>query len=128
MDLFLHLLSREELESFRLDPLRIDNGSEPHGQSVLQEFDENWQKMATAAMEKGFSEAEIFSATQGGSFGGSGSMSSMFAARLAPFEKLLQHSDARLRNVGKMGFEQFSKLRDEQLAAEKRAAVRGKLA
>jgi hypothetical protein len=55
-------------------------------------------------------------------------LSSMFAARLAPFEKLLQHHDVRLQRIGKIGFGHFSKLRDEQLAHEKRAAVRGELA
>ncbi|MGA9452185.1 MAG: hypothetical protein WBW41_12670 [Verrucomicrobiia bacterium] len=128
MELFLHLLSREELEGVRLDPLRIDNNDRPNPQPVVQEFDEGWQKMAIAAIEKGFSEADIFSATQGGGFSWSGPMSSMFAAKLVPFEKLLRHPDARLRNVGKIGFEHFSNLRDEHLAAEKRAAVRGELA
>lgn len=51
----------------------------------------------------------------------------MFVIGLAPFEKLLQHTDARLRKVGKIGFDHFSKLRDAQLAQEKRAAVRGEL-
>jgi len=83
--------------------------------------------MAIVAIEKGFSEAEIFSATLGGGFSWSGSMSSMYAARLAPFEKLLQHPDVRMQRIGKIGFEHFSKLRDEQLVHEKRAAVRGEL-
>jgi hypothetical protein len=128
MDLFLHLLSREELEGVRLDPLRIDNDHTLHSQPLIQEFDEGWEKMAIVAIEKGFSEAEIFSATQEGCSSWSGPPSSMFATRLAPFEKLLGHSDARLRNVGKIGFERFSKLRDEHLVAERRAAVRGEVA
>jgi hypothetical protein len=52
-------------------------------------------------------------------------MSSMFAARLAPFEKLLSHANDRLKKIGMIGYEHFSKLRDEHLAHEKRAAVRG---
>ena len=51
-----------------------------------------------------------------------------YAARLAPFEKLLQHPDVRLRKVGKIGFDHFSKQRDGHLAYEKRAAIRGELA
>jgi hypothetical protein len=115
-------------EGLRLDPLRLDGDLGPQAENVVHEFDEGWQKMAAAAMEKGFSEEDIFCATQGGDFGWSGPKSSMFAARLAPFEKLLQHTDARLQKVGKIGFEHFSKLRDEQLACEKRAAIRGGLA
>ena len=127
MELFLHLLSREELEGVRLDPLRVNDDSRPHPKPEVQEFDDRWHKMAIAAMERGFSERDIFSATQQGGFSWSGPMSSMFAAKLAPFEKLLRHPDARLRNVAKIGFEHFSKLRDQHLAAEKRAAVRGEI-
>jgi hypothetical protein len=124
LELFLHLLSREELEYVRLDPLHTNNDGS-HPQKLVQEFDEHWQKMAIAAMEKGFSEADIFSATQGGGFSWSGPMSSMYAANVAPFEKLLKHADPRLRKVGEIGFEHFSKLRDQTLSNEKRAAVRG---
>jgi hypothetical protein len=128
VELFLHLLSREELDDVRLDPLRINNGDEPQRRPDIQEFDDAWQKMAIAAMEKGFSEIDIVSATQRGGFGWSGPMSSMFAAKLAPFEKLLSHPNTKLQNVGKIASEHFSKLRDKHLAAEKRAAVRGELA
>jgi hypothetical protein len=128
VELFLHLLSRQELRDVRLDPLRMENGNEPRRQSDIQEFDDAWQKMAIAAMEKGFSEIDIVSATQRGGFGWSGPMSSMFAAKLAPFEKLLSHPNTKLQNVGKIASEHFSKLRDKHLAAEKRAAVRGELA
>jgi len=125
MELFLHLLSREELEGVRLDPLCIDNDERPHPQPATQEFGRHWQEMAIAAMDKGFSESDIFYATQGSGFSWSGPMSGMYASRLTPFEKLLQHGDARLRKVGQIGVQHFSKLRDEHLAAEKRAAVRG---
>jgi hypothetical protein len=128
MELFLHLLAREELEGVRLDPLRMDFGSGLHAENVVHDFDEGWQKMAIAAMERGFSEQDIFSATQGSGYSWSGSMSSMYAARLAPFEKLLQNSNPRLQSVGKIGVNEFSKLRDFHLAHEKRAAVRGELA
>jgi len=47
------------------------------------------------------------------------------AFQLTPFEKLMQHPDARLRKVGQIGFEYFSKLKAEQLTHEKRAAIRG---
>lgn len=127
MELFLHLLAQEELEGVRLDPLRLDDELGQQAENSVPEFDEGWQKMAVAAMEKGFSEEDIFGASQAGGFGWSGTMSSMFAARLAPFEKLLHHADARLRKVGMIGVEHFTKLRDEQLAREKRAAVRGEL-
>jgi len=126
MDLFLHLLSRTELKSIRLDPLRIDDGNRPNAQPVIQEFDDGWQKMAIVAMEHGLKEIEVFSATQGGGgYSWSGPMSSMYTAKLTPFKKLLQHPDVRLRNIGKIGFESFSKIRDEFLVAEKHAAVRG---
>jgi hypothetical protein len=124
MELFLHLLSREELEDVRLDPLHLGNDG-THPQTVAQELDEGWQKMAIAAMEKGFSEADIFSATQGGGFTWSGPKSSMYAGKLAPFEKLLKHPDSRLRKVGQTGCEYFSQLRDEALAREKHASIRG---
>ena len=127
LELFLVLLSREELEGCRLDPLRLDYDFGPRAENVVHEFDEGWLKMASAAMEKGFTEKDIFCATQSGSYGWSGSMSSMFAARLAPFEKLLQHTDERLRKVGKIGFDHFTIQRDEHLAHEKRAAIRGEL-
>ena len=125
VELFRHLLSREELEGVRLDPLGIECDDTLIPQSVVQEFGIPWQGMAIAAMNGGFSEMDIFSATQGSGFSWSGPMSSMYASRLIPFEKLLQHEDYRLRKVGQIGVGYFSKLRDEQLAAEKRAAVRG---
>src|ERR1017187_9303790 len=128
MELFLPLLARVELEGVRLDPLRMDFGSGLHAENVVHDFDDGWQKMAIAAMEKGFFAQDIFEATQPGGYGWSGSRSSMFAARLAPFEKLLQHTDARLRKVGKIGFDHFSIQRDQNLAHEKRAAIRGELA
>jgi len=106
----------------------LDGDFGPRGENVVHEFDEGWQRMAIAAMGKGFSEEKIFSASQAGGYGWSGSMSSMFAARLAPFEKLLHHADTRLRKVGKIGFEHYSEQRDRHLAHEKRAAVRGELA
>lgn len=125
IELYLQLLSRRELEDLRLAPLRLDSELGSQGENVIHEFSEIWQQMAVAAMSAGFSEHDIFCASQAGGYGWSGSMSSMFAAKLNPFEKLLQHADVRLRNVGKIGFEHFSKLRDENLAHEKRAAVRG---
>jgi hypothetical protein len=128
MGLFLHLLSREELEAVRLDPLRLDFGSGLHAENVVHDFDVVWQQMAIAALEKGFSEENIFSATQGGSFGWSGSMSSMYAARMAPFEKLLKNANPLLQKVGEIGVKNFASLRDAHLAEEKRAAVRGELA
>jgi hypothetical protein len=128
LKLFLHLLSREELEGVRLDPLCIDNDDRPHPQPVVQEFGLHWPKMAIAALDRGFSEADIFSATQGSGFSWSGPLSSMYASRLIRFEKLLQHEDVRLRKVGQIGVNYFSKLRDDHLAAEKRAAVRGERA
>jgi len=51
----------------------------------------------------------------------------MYASRLPPFEKLSRDADPRLRKIGKIGVEHFSRLRDEQLAVEKRATVRGEL-
>lgn len=125
MELFLCLLSREELEGVRLDPLCVDNDERPHPQPVTQEIGSRWQEMAVAAMDKGFSETDIFYATQGSGFSWSGPLSGMYVSRLTPFEKLLQHGDARLRKVGQIGIQHFSKLRDEHLAAEKRAAIRG---
>ncbi len=125
MELFSHLLAREELEGVRLDPLRLDCDFGPQGENAVPEIDAGWERMAIAAMERGFSPEDIFSASQAGGFGWSGPMSSMFAARAAPFEKLLRHRDIRLRQVGKIGFEHYSALRDEHLAHEKRAAIRG---
>jgi hypothetical protein len=125
MELFLHLLARKELEGIRLDPFRLDFGSGLHAENVVHDFNDGWQEMAIAAMEAGFSEQDIYYASQAGGYGWSGSMSSMFSARLAPFEKLLQHADARLRRIGQIGFEHFSIQRDEYLAREKQAAIRG---
>jgi len=125
MELFTYLLDREDLEGVRLDPLRIDVGSGLHAENIVTDFDEGWQKMAIAAMEKGFSPENIFSATQSGGYCWSGPMSSMFAARLSPFEKLLIHTDERIQRVGKIGVDHFSKLLDAQLRGERRAAIRG---
>jgi hypothetical protein len=127
MEFYMQLLAREDLEAVRLDPLRLDGDFGPQGENIVHDFDEGWQNMAIAAMEKGFSEGDIFSASQAGGYGWSGPMSSMFAARLTPFEKLLHHPNVRLRKVGQIGFEHFSELRDKHLASEKRAAVRGEL-
>jgi hypothetical protein len=124
IETFLHLLSRKELEGVRLDPLNVNRDGP---QSTAREFDEAWQRMAIAAVDAGFSETEIFSATQGGAFSWSGPMSSMYAAKLAPFQKLMQHPDPRLRRVGEIGSQHFTELRDNNLALEKRAAVRGEL-
>jgi hypothetical protein len=106
----------------------MDFGSGLHAENAVHDFDDGWQKMAIAAMEKGFSEHDIYSATQGSGYSWSGSMSSMYAARLAPFEKLLQNINPSLQKIGKNGVNEFSKLRDFHLAHEKRAAVRGELA
>jgi hypothetical protein len=51
----------------------------------------------------------------------------MFAAKMAPFEKLLKNENPRLQKIGKMGVNNFSSLHDSHLAREKRAAVRGEL-
>jgi hypothetical protein len=128
MELFLHLLSREELETVRLDPLRLDFGSGLHAENVVYDFDKVWQQMAIAALEKGFTEEEICSATEGSGYSWSGSMSSMYAAKMAPFEKLLKNTNPRLQKIGKIGVNSFASLRDAHLAYEKRAAVRGELA
>jgi hypothetical protein len=127
-DLFLHLLSREELEDVRLAPLQLHTDSGPLAENVVQEFDDSWRTLAIAAMDNGFSEKDIASASDAGGFSWTGSRSSMFAARAARFEKLLKHTDPRLRKVGKIGFDHYSKLKDEQLVHEKRAAIRGELA
>jgi hypothetical protein len=119
--LYEHLLSREELGNVRLDPLRIDINV------AVPELGEAWQSLAIAAMQKGFSEGDILSVTDAVGFGWSGSMSSMFAALTARFEKLFHHSDSYLRKIGAIGVGHFTKLRDAQLASEKRAAVRGDL-
>jgi hypothetical protein len=123
IELFRHLLTRTELEGVRLDPLRLDApGANP--QPVVQEVDDIWRKMAIAAAEAGFSEEEVFSATQGGSFGWSGPLSSLFAVQIVPFEELSYHSDARLRKIGKIGVEHLSNLKTSALANEKGAGVR----
>jgi PAS domain S-box-containing protein len=99
-----------------------------HVENVVHDFDEVWQQMAVAALEKGFSEEDIFYATEGGGYSWSGSMSSMYAARMAPFEKLLKNPNSRLQKIGKISVNNFSRLRDSYLTHEKRAAVRGELA
>jgi len=109
-----------------LDPLCLDYDFGHQTENVVPELDEGWQNLAIAAMEAGFSEEQIFSASQsGGGFRWSGSESSMYAARAAQFETLVQHADARLRKVARIGFDSFLKLRDRLLASEKRAAIRG---
>jgi hypothetical protein len=128
MELFSRLLAREELNGVRLDPLRLDSDFGPQAENIVPEIDIGWENMAIAAIEKGFTAEEIFWASQAGGFGWSGSMSSMYAAKLIPFEKLSQHADSRLRKIGKIGVDHFTQLRDENLAHEKRAAVRGGLA
>lgn len=127
LDLFLHLISREELEEVRLAPLCLDNDDKPNPRPVIQEFGLHWKKMAIAALDRGFSATDIFSATQGSGFSWSGPLSSMYASRLIPFENLLQHEDVRLREVGQIGVRHFSKLRDDRLNSEKRSAIRGEL-
>lgn len=127
MELFELLLAREDLELARLYPLRLDGDFDSLGENVVAEFDDGWQRMAMEAMARGFLEEDIFSASQAGGSSWSGPMSSMYAARLAPFEKLLSHPDPRLRKVGRIGFEYFSAQRDSHLVHEKRAAVRGEL-
>src|SRR3974390_2836009 len=102
----------------RLDPLRIGNdGVETPGEN--NELPDRWRRMAVAAMDEGFSAADVFSATHGGEFSWCSPLSGMSAANLVPFEKLLQDKDERLRKIGQIGVEHFSKLRDECLAAEK---------
>ena len=128
VDLFRDLLSREELGPVRLDPLRMDFGSGLHAKNAVRDFDEVWQQMALMAMEKGFSEEEIFSSTQGSGYSWSGSMSSMYATRMAPFEKLLKTGHPRLQKIGQTGVNNFSPQRDAHLAHEKRAAIKGELA
>jgi len=128
LGLYAHLLSREDLKEIRLDPLRLDSDFGPQAENVIHLLSESWEKMAIAALDKGFSECDVFAATQQGGYSWSGNLSSMFAARLAPFEKLLKHTDFRLRKVGKIGCERFAPLRDENLVREKRAAIRGELA
>jgi hypothetical protein len=125
LELYRHLLSCNELQGVRLAPLRLDGDFGPQAENVIHEFDEGWQAMAIAAMDKGYSAEEIFAASQAGGYGWSGPMSGMFAARRVPFEKMLHHPDPRLQNVAKIGFEHFSKLREETLASEKRREIRG---
>jgi len=127
MGLFSCLLSCEALGNIRLAPLRADIDFKTLGDSQIYEFGDAWQQMAVAALDKGFSEQQIFFAEQCGSCSWSGDRSSMYAARLHPFEKLSQHPDPRLRSVGKLGVEWFSKRRDEELLLAKRAAIRGEL-
>ena len=125
IELFLHLLSREDVDGIKLDPLRCDFGTGLHTENVIPDFDEGWQRMALAALERGFSETDIIAATQRGGYTWSGPMSEMFAAKAAAFEKLLQCSEIRLQTIGRIGFEQFSTLRDEMLSREKRSAIGG---
>jgi hypothetical protein len=86
-----------------------------------------WEEMALVAMDNGFSESDVFEATQGSGGSWSGPFSSMFAAKLAPFEKLCDHANPRLKKVGEIGRAYFKPQRDEALQREKRAAVRGEL-
>jgi hypothetical protein len=128
IDLFRHLLNREELRDHRLDPLQVDYDFGHQTENVVPELDEGWQNLATAALEAGFSEEQIFSASQSGGGGWVGSQSSMYAARAAQFEKITQHPDGRLRRIGEIGSNHFSKARDKHLAVEKRSAIRGESA
>ena len=69
-----------------------------------------------------FQEADIFSATQGsGLFSWSGPLSSMYASRLIPFEKLLQHEDIRLRKVGQIGRPAFLRIEGQVIWLKKSA-------
>jgi hypothetical protein len=124
-DSFRQLLNREELRDHRLDPLCIDYDRGHHIENVVPELNEDWQNLAIDALDRGFSEEQIFGASQSGGWGWSGSESAMYAARVAQFEGLLQHADARVRKIGEIGANYFSKLRDKHMAKEKRAAIRG---
>jgi hypothetical protein len=125
MELYDYLLSRKDLGNVRLDPLRVCNDSNQG--NTITDFDERWQSMAIAAMQKGFSVEDIFWATQGGNCSWSGSWSEMYAAKMVPFEKLAHHSEPCLRKVGEFGASYFAKHRDDNLDREKRVAVRGEV-
>jgi hypothetical protein len=116
VELFQRLLSRHECGQIRLSPLQIE-----------KEIGPKWEELAVVAMDNGFSDSDVFNATQGGGGSWSGPFSSMFAAKLAPFEKLCDHANPRLKKVGETGRAYFKPQRDEALQREKRAAVRGEL-
>ena len=128
MELFRYLLSKDDLEDVRLDPLRMDCCFGLQRENVVPDFDETWQQMAIAALDHGYTPENIFFASQSGGYSWSGGRSEMFAARLAPFEKLRNHPDVRLQKVAAIGTKHFSALRDENLAREKRLAIRGEVA
>jgi hypothetical protein len=127
IEVFRHLLSKEELKDDRLAPLQIAYDSSGQTDNRTKNFGTIWEKMAIAALEKGFSEEDIFFATQIGGGSWRGPKSADYASRLVPFEKLAQHSEARLQIIGKIGLAHFSKLKNESLKIEKRAAIRGEL-
>ena len=114
--MFQRLLSRQECGHIRLSPLQIE-----------KEIGPKWEELAIVAMNNGFSESDVFYATQGSGGSHSGPRSSYFSAKLAPFEKLCDHANPRLKKVGELGRANFTPQRDEALQREKRAAVRGEL-
>lgn len=118
ISLFRHLLARSELGSLRLTPLQLELDSPERSTADVVG---DWKQLAIAALDEGFAEKEISSAMCAGSYSWSGTMSSMYAAQLAPFEKLLQEGNPRLQAIGRIGAAHFSKLRDAHLAIEKGA-------
>jgi hypothetical protein len=123
LELYQYLLEQPDLENLRLNPLRLG----PYSDEFAYKIDERWTAMVLAALEKGFSPEQIFWESQGSGGSWSGPTSGMYATKLKAYEELLKNPDTRLQQIGRTAAAYFSKMRDENLALEKRAAIRGEI-
>lgn len=127
VDLFSVLLKREDLKDMRFAPLQLFGDLDGDEESGVESVSERWKQMTLLALEAGFNESDIVRSAAGNSFSWRGALSSSYERRMKPFQELLKSTNSRLRQIGKIGHEHYSRLHQGALAAEKRAEIKGEV-
>ena len=108
------LLQNQRLKRFHLSPL----AGSPAGL---------WIDKALLALDAGYSTSDVAEAVYGSIQSWSGSESAHWAEWAESFEPLLTHDDERIRTVGQIGKDRALARREQALARERLADIRGRL-
>ena len=112
-DLYRVLLDSSELREHHLAPLH-------------RELDDTWRRLASVALDAGYSEQAVTQATIGSYWFWSGSESAMWERRRAGFSAVMDDADSRIVRIGCEGAKEMNERKQAAMRREEVEAVEGR--
>ncbi|MDE0222856.1 MAG: helix-turn-helix domain-containing protein [Spirochaetaceae bacterium] len=113
MGLYRVILDSSELREHHLEPLH-------------RELDDTWRRLASVALDAGYSEQAVIQATIGSYWFWSGSESAMWERRRAGFAAVMDDADSRIVRIGCEGAKEMNERKQAAMRREEVEAVEGR--